>query len=90
MLGSELLFTDDFERSDHGAVGHLYRPMKDVIVEFKFMLDGSSGFNAVFDDKNHQGAHAGHICRVAFAPKQIRNGDGKERVMRNDTLPPRL
>ena len=106
----DLLFSDDFERSelgewkplipsfavqngvlkgwqtrdDHGAVGRLYRPMKDVIVEFKFMLDGSTGFNAVFDDKNHKGSHAGHICRVAFAPKQIRLGDDKEGVMRND------
>ena len=106
----ELIFSDDFERSelgewkplipsfavqngvlkgwqtrdDHGAVGRVYRPMKDVIVEFKFKLDGSTGFNAVFDDKNHKGSHAGHICRVAFAPKQIRLGDDKEGVMRND------
>ena len=76
-------------RDDHGAVGRLYRPMKDVIVEFKFMLDGSRDCNAVFNDKNHQGAHSGRICRVAFAPKQIRIGDDKERVMRNDTLPSR-
>jgi hypothetical protein len=106
----ELIFTDDFERSelgewqplipsfavqngvlkgwqtrdDHGAVGRVYRPMKDVVVEFKFMLDGSTGFNAVFDDKNHKCSHAGHICRVVFAPKQIRIGDDKEGVMRND------
>lgn len=106
----ELLFSDDFERSDlgewktviptfavqngvlrgwqtrddHGAVGRVYRPMKDVVVEFKFMLDGSTGFNAVFDDNNHKGSHAGHICRVAFAPKQIRIGDDKEGVMRHD------
>ena len=71
-------------RDDHGAVGRVYRPMKNVIVEFKFKLDGSTGFNAVFDDKNHKGSHAGHICRVAFAPKQIRLGDDKEGVMRND------
>ena len=90
----ELIFTDDFERSDlgewkplipsfeirngvlrgwqtrddHGAVGRIYRPMKDVVVEFKFMLDGSTGFNAVFDDQKFKGSHAGHICRVAFAP----------------------
>ncbi len=106
----ELIFIDDFERSelgewkplipsfavqngvlkgwqtrdDHGAVGRVYRPMKNVIVEFKFKLDGSTGFNAVFDDENHKGSHAGHIYRVAFAPKQIRIGDDKEGVMRND------
>lgn len=71
-------------RDDHGAVARVYRPMKDVIVEFKFRLDGSTGFNAVFDDKNHKGSHAGHICRVVFAPGQIRIGDDREGVMRND------
>ena len=71
-------------RDDHGAVGRVYRPMKDVIVEFKFKLDGSTGFNAVFDDQKFKGSHAGHICRVAFAPTQIRLGDDKEGVMRND------
>ena len=71
-------------RDDHGAVGRVYRPMKDVIIEFKFMLDGSTGFNAVFDDQSFKGSHAGHICRVAFAPKQVRLGDDREGVMRND------
>ncbi len=106
----ELLFTDDFERSDlgnwkpliptfavqngvlkgwqtrddHGAVGRVYRPMKDVIVEFKYKLDGSTGFNAVFDEQKFKGSHAGHICRVAFTPKQILLADDKEGAMRND------
>ncbi len=106
----EVLFSDNFERSelgdwksviptfsvengvlkgiqtrdDHGAVGRVYRPMKDVVVEFKFQLDGSTGFNAVFDDQKYKGSHAGHICRVAIAPKVIRLGDDKEGVMRND------
>ncbi|MBM3860793.1 MAG: LamG domain-containing protein [Verrucomicrobia bacterium] len=71
-------------RDDHGAVGRLYRPMKDVVVEFRFQLDGSSGFNAVFDDQKFKGSHAGHICRVSFAPKQVRLGDDKEGAMRND------
>jgi len=71
-------------RADHGAVGRLYRPMKDVIVEFRFKLAGSTGFNAVFDDQRFKGSHAGHICRVAFAPTQIRLGDDKDGVMRND------
>jgi len=71
-------------RADHGAVGRVYRPMKDVVVEFRFQLVGSTGFNAVFDDQKFKGSHAGHICRVAFAPTQIRLGDDKEGVMRND------
>ncbi len=106
----ELLFVDDFERTDpgswkviipgfkvedgvlvatqerddHGAVGRAYLPMKDVIVSFRFKLEGSPGFNLVFDDKNHKGSHAGHICRVAVTKNQIRLGDDKEGVMRND------
>lgn len=71
-------------RDDHGAVGRVYRPMKDVIVEFRFQLDGSTGFNAVFDDQKYKGSHAGHICRVSFSQKQIRLGDDKEGAMRND------
>lgn len=106
----ELLFSDDFERTDlgdwkvvipdfkvaggvlvgtqdredHGSVGRISLPMKDVILSFRFQLAGSPTFNVVFDDKNHKGSHAGHICRVAIAAKQIRLGDDKEGVMRND------
>ena len=72
------------DRADHGSVGRVYLPMKDVIVSFRFKLAGSPTFNVVFDDKNHKGSHAGHICRVAVAAKQIRLGDDKEGVMRND------
>ncbi|WP_146523146.1 hypothetical protein [Stieleria varia] len=107
---AELLFEDDFERTelgpwkviipgfkisegvlvgtqdraDHGSVGRVYLPMQDCLVSFRFQLAGSPRFNIVFDDKNHKGSHAGHICRVAVAPKQIRLGDDKEGVMRND------
>lgn len=107
----ELLFSDDFERTepgknwktviptftvedgvlkgsqtrdDHGSVGRTYVSMKDVVVEFKFQLAGAKTFNVVFDDKNFKGSHAGHICRVAIAQKQIRLGDDKEGIMRND------
>ena len=72
------------DRADHGAVGRVYRPMKDVVVQFKFRLDGSKTFNAVFDDQKWKGSHAGHICRVAFAPTRIRLGDDKEGIMRHD------
>ncbi|HEX3872130.1 MAG TPA: hypothetical protein VHV77_16915 [Pirellulales bacterium] len=71
-------------RDDHGAVGRFYRPMTDVIVEFKFRFDGSPSFNAVFDDQKFKGSHAGHICRASFFPKQIRLADDKEGAMRND------
>lgn len=72
------------DRADHGSVGRIHVPMRDVILSFRFQLAGSPTFNVVFDDKNHKGSHAGHICRVAVAGKQIRLGDDKEGVMRND------
>lgn len=71
-------------KDDHGAVGRTYLPMKDVIVEFRFRLEGTKNFNVVFDDQGYKGSHAGHICRIAFAPTQIRLGDDKEGIMRND------
>jgi hypothetical protein len=72
-------------RDDHGAVGRVYRPMKDIVAEFKFQFAGSPTFNVVFDDKNLRDySHAGHICRVAITPRQIRLGDDKEGIMRND------
>ena len=106
----ELLFADDFERSDlgewrvviptfaveggvlvgrqgrddHGAVGRVYRTMKDVVVGFKFRFEGSKAFNVVFDDQKYKGSHAGHICRVSFNPGGIRLGDDREGIMRND------
>lgn len=72
------------DRVDHGSVGRVYLPMKDIVMSFRFRLAGSPRFNVVFDDKNHKGSHAGHICRVAVAMKQVRLGDDKEGVMRND------
>ncbi|MDF1825615.1 MAG: hypothetical protein P1U68_13290 [Verrucomicrobiales bacterium] len=106
----EVLFEDDFERSDlggwkviipgfkvkdgvlvgtqdrdnHGAVGRVYVPMSDLVMSFRFRLAGSPTFNVVFDDKNFKGSHAGHIARVAISMKQIRLGDDKEGIMRND------
>lgn len=71
-------------RPDHGAVGSVMVPMKDCVTEFRFRLEGSPTFNAVWDDKGYKGSHAGHICRVAIAARQIRLGDDKEGVMRND------
>lgn len=72
------------DREDHGSIGRVSLPMKDIIMSFRFQLSGSPRFNVVFDDKHHKGSHAGHICRVAVAEKQIRLGDDKEGVMRND------
>ncbi len=71
-------------RADHGSVGSVKAGFRDGVIEFKFRLEGSTGFNAVCDDKAFKGSHAGHICRVVVAPKQIRLADDKEGAMRND------
>jgi hypothetical protein len=71
-------------RDDHGAVGSVHVAFQDAIVAFKFRFEGADNINAVCDDKAYKGSHAGHICRVAISPRQIRLGDDKEGVMRND------
>jgi hypothetical protein len=71
-------------RDDHGAVGGFKVTKQDVVLEFRFRLEGSGGFNAVWDEKGFKGSHAGHICRVVVAPTALRFGDDKEGVMRND------
>ncbi|NJM55337.1 MAG: hypothetical protein HC841_04980 [Verrucomicrobiae bacterium] len=71
-------------REDHGAVGGFKLTNPDGVLEFRFRLEGSKGFNAVWDDKGFKGSHAGHICRVVVAPTVLRFGDDKEGVMRND------
>lgn len=73
-------------RADHGAVGAIEAPMKDGVVEFRFRFDGATSINAVWDDKNFTGSHAGHICRVAITPRAIRIGDDREGAMRPDIL----
>ena len=59
---------------------------KDAIIEFRFRLDGAASIQAVCDDKNFEGSHAGHLCRATITPKLIRLGDDKEGGMRNDIL----
>lgn len=71
-------------RADHGSTIRIERPIQDGVVEFRFRVEDAAHFNAVFDDRNHKGSHAGHICRVSFASKSIRLGDDKEGGMRND------
>ena len=71
-------------RADHGATIRIERPIQNGVVEFRFQMEGAGRFNAVFDDRQYKGSHAGHICRVAFQPNLIRLGDDKEGIMRND------
>jgi hypothetical protein len=80
------ILTGSQTRTEHGAVGSVPAAFRDGIIEFKFRFEGAASINAVCDDKAYTGSHAGHICRVAITPKQIRLGDDKEGGMRNDIL----
>jgi hypothetical protein len=64
----------------HSAVGMVKVGRKDVEIEFKFKLGGSSGINAVCNDKNYKEGHGGHLCRVSLQPRQIFLADDKERL----------
>jgi hypothetical protein len=80
------IMTGSQTRQEHGAVASVPAAFQNAIIGFKFRLEGASMINAVCDDKAYTGSHAGHICRVAITPKQIRLGDDKEGVMRNDIM----
>jgi hypothetical protein len=92
--------TPEFEISDgtlkatqtqpHSAVGMVKVGRKDLVIEFKFKLGGSSGVNAVCNDRDYKEGHGGHLCRVSLQPRQIFLADDKERLrheieeMKND------
>ncbi len=71
-------------RDDHGAVSKTLLAFTDIVIEFSFRFEGATSFNVAINDKNYKEAHAGHICRVAVNPKQIRLGDDRDGAMRND------
>jgi hypothetical protein len=64
----------------HSAVGMVKVGHKDVVIEFKFKLGGSSGINAVCNDRDYKEGHGGHLCRVSLQPRQIFLADDKERL----------
>jgi hypothetical protein len=64
----------------HSAVGMVKVGRKDVEIEFRFKLGGSSGINAVCNDRDYKEGHGGHLCRVSLQPRQIFLADDKERL----------
>lgn len=68
------------EKPAHSAVGLVAVGKKDVVIEFKFKLGGSTGINAVCNDRDFKEGHGGHLCRVSLSPRQIFLADDKERL----------
>lgn len=69
-------------KPEHSAVGMIPVGKKDVVIEFKFKLGGSTGINAVCNDRDFKEGHGGHLCRVSLSPRQIFLADDKERLSR--------
>jgi hypothetical protein len=68
------------EGSDHSAVDNIkFDGERDleVSVKFKFVSDKAKSFGLWFDDKDYKGSHAGHICQVVVAPKNVTLSDAK-------------
>ncbi len=64
----------------HGAVASVKVGQKDMIIEFKFRLEGATSIAAVCDDHGYKDSHGGHICRVSMTPSAMYLGDDKERL----------
>jgi hypothetical protein len=71
--------------ADHGAVCQTFVDFKDIVLDFRFRLEGESpGFNVVIDDRDYKGSHAGHICRVTVRNKKVELRDDKTGAMKNE------
>lgn len=73
------------QRTDatHPAVTRVTSEFKDGIVTFRFRFDDAPRFGVVFNDKNYEDSHAGHICRVSVSHTLISIGDDKEGSMKH-------
>jgi hypothetical protein len=70
----------------HGAYAYaeprfLY---KDIVAEFSFKFDGSTGCHLMMEDSNYKDAHAGHIIRATITPSSTQLADSKFGNMKND------
>lgn len=70
----------------HGAYAYaeprfLY---KDIVAEFSFKFDGSTGCHLMMEDSNYKEAHAGHIIRATITPASTQLADSKFGGMKND------
>jgi hypothetical protein len=66
----------------HPAVCRTSVTLRDALVQFRFRLRGARGLTLVLNDRDYQGSHAGHICRVGVTPAGVTLGDDKEGPMK--------
>ncbi|MBI5684760.1 MAG: hypothetical protein HZC54_06740 [Verrucomicrobia bacterium] len=70
----------------HGAYAYAEPrfPYKDIVAEFAFKFDGSTGCHLMMEDSNYKEAHAGHIIRATITPTSANLADSKFGGMKND------
>lgn len=70
----------------HGAYAYAEPrfPYKDIVAEFSFKFDGSTGCHFMMEDSNYKGAHAGHIIRATITPASANLADSKFGGMKNE------
>ena len=70
----------------HGAYAYVEPrfPYKDIVAEFDFKFDGSTGCHFMMEDSNYKGAHAGHIIRATITPTTANVADSKFGGMKNE------
>ena len=66
----------------HPAVSRVSVLLKDAVIDFRFRFDGGKQITLVLNDSDYQGSHAGHICRAAVTPTELRLGDDREGTMK--------
>lgn len=70
----------------HGAYAYVEPRFvyKDIVAEFSFKFDGSTGCHFMMEDSNYKGAHAGHIIRATITPTSAQLADSKFGTMKNE------
>ena len=70
----------------HGAYAYVEPrfPYKDIVAEFDFKFDGSTGCHFMMEDSNYKESHAGHIIRATITPTTANVADSKFGGMKNE------
>jgi hypothetical protein len=71
---------------NHGAYAYAEPRFayKDIVAEFSFKFDGSTGCHFMMEDSNYKAAHAGHIIRATITPTSANLADSKFGSMKNE------
>lgn len=70
----------------HGAYAYVDPRFvwKDIVAEFSFKFDGSTGCHFMMEDSTYKEAHAGHIIRATITPTSANLADSKFGSMKNE------